>query len=207
MVRDEEHAHCDKPNPVRCEAKGCPVPVAAGIKQRDERGQNAVTDAAEGQAHAVRRHAPQHMGKGKVFAGHDGNGALAPGHGKADGADEDGDGADGRKAPLLVEKDTQRRAQRHAAVGADAVEADDFGSVFRAGAGDSPERGAGRAQALAHTQNQAAGNENGEAEPVDAVERRGARKQRTTRGAAGPCPTARRPWRRCDRRCGRPRVG
>ena len=40
---------------------------------------------------------------------------------------------DGREAPLLVEDDAQRRAQRHAAIGADAIEADDLCGVLGAG--------------------------------------------------------------------------
>ena len=122
------------------EAERGAVPVAAGIEERDERGQHAVADAAQRQAHAVRRNTAQHVAEGKMLAVDDRNGRLAEGQARLMAPDNDGEQADGSQAPLAIENDAQRRAQGHGAIGADAVEGDDLGGAFLAGAGDAPQR-------------------------------------------------------------------
>ena len=127
-------------------AKIKPVPKAVRQRaapfqwRRDEGGQHAVSDSAEGQAHAVRRDPAEHMGEGQMHTGRHINRALAHGQGEAERADEDGYEAQRGKAEMVVEHDAERSAQSHGAVGADAVIADDLGGVFRTGAGDAPER-------------------------------------------------------------------
>ena len=141
MVLTKKTRTKTKPTPKAVRQRAAPLQCRLSVEQGDEGGQHAVTDAAKRQPHAVRSHAAQHMREGKMLAGLDGNGIFAPGEGKADGADKDGEHADGGQAPLRIEDDAERRGQRHAAVGADAVQADDLGGVLLAGGGDAPERG------------------------------------------------------------------
>ena len=58
---DEEQARHDEGRAEGGEAKRGAGPVAAGVEERNKGGQDAVADSAQRQAHAVRRHAAQHV--------------------------------------------------------------------------------------------------------------------------------------------------
>ncbi len=77
---------------------------------------------------ATRQH---HVAEGQMLAGRAMHRTLAAGHYEADRADEDGQQPQRSQAPLLIEDHAQRSAQRHGAIGADAIERDDPGGVLR----------------------------------------------------------------------------
>jgi hypothetical protein len=66
---DEEQARQDEGCAEGREAEGRAAPVAACIEKRDEGGEDAVADSAQGQAHAVRRNAIEDAGKGRCSPG------------------------------------------------------------------------------------------------------------------------------------------
>ena len=145
--------------------RAAPFQWRLSVEERDEGGEGAVADSAEREAHAVWSDAAENAAERKMFAGSDGNGRLDRCPDVCDGADDDGENRDGGQAPVGFHDNAERCAESERAVGADAVVGDDLGGVFRAGAGDSPECCAGGAEALADAEDEAAGNEDGEAEP------------------------------------------
>jgi len=152
------------------QAEGCAVPTAAGIEERNKRGQHGVADAAERQAHAVRRDAAKHMTEGQMLAVNHRHRRLAVGNNKAKCAQDNGEQSERAQAPHAVEDDAEGRADGHCAVGADAVKGDDFGRALLACAGNAPKSGPGGTQALANAEHQAAYDQNRKAEPVDIME-------------------------------------
>ena len=122
-----------------------------------------------------------------------GNRALAGGQGEAEGANKQGQQSDRSQAQLRISPErlknyAQRSSQRHGAIGADAVEGDDFGGVLGSGAGDAPESCTGGTEAFAHSQGQAAQNERGKGEPGLEVEGHGGEKKQSAEGAGGHAP-------------------
>src|ERR1035438_9845225 len=102
----------------------------------------------------MRGYAAHYVVERKVFTGVYGNWLLSTGKRKAEGADEQGEQADRgqtqrRLPPERIKDHAQWSAQRHGAIGADAVEGDDLGGAVVACAGNAPQCRAGRAEALA----------------------------------------------------------
>ena len=112
------------------------APVAARIVERDESGENAVADSAQRQAHPMRRHPPKHQTEWQMFTVHHRNRRLCEMPlTRLDCTDHYGEETQCAQPPDVIENHAERGADRHRAVGADAVVGDDFCGALVPGAG------------------------------------------------------------------------
>ncbi|MDT4841725.1 hypothetical protein FQZ97_755950 [compost metagenome] len=165
----EQQAHADEGATEGAQRVGRPVPGRAGVVQGHERRQRAEAHGAQAQRHTVRKHPQHHALERHAVPAHDGDRRPRHRQPQAGQPQQQHGAAERAHAPFLFQVHAQRRAQRQAAVGADAVPRNHARGVQRADAGDGPRRRARAHPALAEAQRQPAGDDRGQAEPGAAL--------------------------------------